>query len=269
MESFTLPDDLADMRSSVAVPELLKNCIQNCCSTSSSESGIEKDALPSIDNLELMAETPRRRERWNKEVLEFQEAKRSSTASAANKYDITDYESWKNQLRGALKAELDRRVREAVHTPPLVKLTQRQTAKQARNPKNRSEEQLRFRETVTKMNELVGGSRMVILEDAPKRSTLYNTIDLRLHPETRVVQKHWRMTEATGKEHFLMRALRSTDRRLLSVKKLMGKPGTESSMTDEDLLLSTTLDRVKHWFSGASDSKYTSTNLVSLLHLLM
>ncbi|KAF5397190.1 hypothetical protein PHET_09974 [Paragonimus heterotremus] len=180
-----------------------------------------------------------------------------------NKYDITDYESWKNQLRGALKAELDRRVREAVHTPPLIKLTQRQTAKQAHNPKNRSEEQLRFRETVTKMNELVGGSRMIILEDAPKRSTLYNTIDLRLHPETRVVQKHWRMTEATGKEHFLMRALRSTDKRSLSLKKLIDKPDMESNMTEEDLLLSTTLNRVKRWFSGTSDSNYTSTNLLS------
>ncbi|CAL8068339.1 unnamed protein product [Calicophoron daubneyi] len=154
---------------------------------SSSESGIGSDnnnnnAASHRDLISVR--TPRSRQQWNTEVAQFQQAKKQSLID-------TNYESWRAELRGTVMAELEQRVREAVKTPPRERHQRRRTLKRDFDEAQRLVEQRKSMERIVQMNELAGGARAIDIRDTPPKSTLFNTIDLRMHPETIQLRKQW------------------------------------------------------------------------------
>ncbi|TPP67808.1 hypothetical protein FGIG_06011 [Fasciola gigantica] len=128
---------------------------------------------------------PYSRETWENEVLEFQKAKKQAVTNSSG------YDTWRQHLRRRLQAELEQRVRKAVQTPPLERLHRRSQTRQEQATEAQTAQRQHKRQLVTKMNEMVGGTRSVHLVDGPPKPMFCNTVDLRLHPETHQWRKRW------------------------------------------------------------------------------
>ncbi|CAH8653361.1 unnamed protein product [Dicrocoelium dendriticum] len=118
------------------------------------------------------------------EVTLFQKAKKDSITGS-------DYEKWRRELRRCFKAELDRRVQEAVEIPPREKLAQLLLNERFRRALQRNAEKQKLREIITKMNEIAGDFNALGLNDPSFQPNFRNTVDRRIHPETHRLQKRY------------------------------------------------------------------------------